>query len=100
MSEVRPTSASHHKLDRNPGQEAHTSSAQAAPTSVEPVAPQDPQAAGASEPEQRRHLKDNVSGSEQKGASEKASELEEQQPGGTAGLHATGSYTGTSHEKK
>jgi hypothetical protein len=91
MSEVRPTDASHHKLDQNPEQEGHTASAQASPNSVEPVTPQDAQAAGAASAEQRKHLQDNVSGSEQKGAAERAEELQQAQPGGTAGLHATGS---------
>ena len=95
MSEVRPTSASHHKLDHTrdeaPVQEGHIASAQASPISVEPVAPQDAQAAGAASVEQRKHLQDNVSGSEQKGAAERAQELQQAQPGGTAGLHATGS---------
>jgi hypothetical protein len=94
MSEVQPTRASHHTLDQSPTQEEHTSSAQASPTSVEPVTPQDAQAAGASASEQRRHLQDNVSGSQQKGAAERAHELHEEQPGGTAGLHATGSRAG------
>lgn len=91
MSEVRPTNASHHKLEQEPAQESRTASEQASPNSVEPVTPQDAQAAGAASEEQRKHLQDNVSGSQQKGAAERAHELDEEQPGGTAGLHATGS---------
>lgn len=98
MSEVRPTNASQQKLDQGPEQENHTASAQSAPTSVEPVAPQDSQAAGAAQGEQQSLLHSNVSGSEQKGAAENAEDMAKQQPGGSAGVHSTGSYTGTSNE--
>ena len=95
MSEIRPGDGSQHTLDKQPVHENHTASAQAAPTSVEPVAPQDAQAAGAAKDEQHKLLHANVSGSEQKGAAEKANDLAEAMPGGTqAGYHSTGSYAG------
>jgi ABC-type sugar transport system substrate-binding protein len=83
------------RLDRNQGQEAAHDAAQAPPTSVEPVAPQDPHAAGAAAPSQTELLQGNVSGSTQKGAAEQAQQLKEEMPGGTSGLHSTGSWTGT-----
>ena len=100
MSDGHPQGASQHSLDKKPEHENHTASAQAAPTSVEPVAPQDAQVAGAAENEQRGLLHGNVSGSEQKGAAEKASDFEKEQPGGTAGVHSTGSHTDASHGEK
>ncbi len=100
MSEIHPHDSSQHSLDKKPVHENHTSSAQAAPTSVEPVAPQDTQAAGASKGEQEKLLHGNVSGSEQKGAAEKASDMAGEQPGGTAGVHSTGSHTGSTGGQK
>ena len=87
-----------HSLDRKPKHETHAATTQAAPSSVEPVSPQDPQVQGAANAEQNAILHANVSGSKQKGAAEKAHEMEKEMPGGTAGLHSTGSHTGTSHE--
>ena len=100
MSDSHTQEGSQHSLDKKPVHENHAASAQAAPTSVEPVAPQDTQAAGAAEGEQRGLLHGNVSGSEQKGASEKAHDFAKEQPGGTAGVHSTGSHTGSSHGEK
>ncbi len=99
MSDSHTPGGSQHSLDKKPEHENHAASAQASPTSVEPVAPQDTQAAGAAEGEQRGLLHKNVSGSEQKGAAEKASDFAKEQPGGTAGVHSTGSHTGASHGK-
>jgi hypothetical protein len=94
-----PIEPQHH---RNPKHEERAAIAQAAPTSVEPIAPQDPQAAGAATARQIALLQQNVSGSEQKGAAEKAHDLAQEsasadEPRATAGVHAAGSYTGTSH---
>jgi hypothetical protein len=89
-----PTEATTH---RSPKHEEQAATSQASPTSVEPIAPHDPQAAGAASDQQRALLQANVSGSQQKGAVEEAAELAKDQPGGTAGVHSTGSYTGTSH---
>ncbi len=100
MSEIHPHSSSEHSLDKSPEHENHTASAQASPTSVEPVAPQNTQAAGASTGEQHALLHTNVSGSEQKGNAEKAKDLQEEMPGGTAGYHSTGSFTGSSGGQK
>ena len=101
MSEIRPQDGSKHSLDKTPEHENHDASAQAAPTSVEPVAPQDTQAAGAAAGEQNKLLHSNVSGSEQKGAAEKASDLADTMPGGTqAGYHSTGSYAGAADTSK
>ena len=100
MSEIHPHESSQHSLDKAPTEENHTASAQAAPTSVEPVAPQDTQAAGAAQGEQAKLLHGNVSGSEQKGAAEKASDLAGEMPGGTAGVHSTGSHTGSTGGQK
>ena len=99
MSETRAKETSHHH-DRPSGNEQAVASAQAAPTSVEPVAPQDSQAQGAASVEQRNLLQDNVSGSTKKGAAQKAQEHHESQPGGTAGVHSTGSHTGASDPGK
>lgn len=101
MSDSKTPEGSQHSLDKKPVEENHTASAQAAPTSVEPVAPQDAQAAGAASGEQHALLHANVSGSEQKGAAEKANELAEEMPGGTqAGYHSTGSYAGAADSDK
>ena len=86
---------SEHSLDKSPEEDNHTASAQAPPTSVEPVAPQNAQAQGASEGERHKLLHENVSGSQQKGAAEKADDYAKEQPGGTAGIHSTGSHSGT-----
>jgi len=94
MSETQAQHGTQHHLGRPAGQEAASASAQAAPTSVEPVEPQDTHAAGAATGEQHDLLHKNVSGSEQKGAAETAKELEEHQAGGTSGVHSTGSSTG------
>ncbi len=91
---VQPETADH--LARHPVHEEAAAAAQAAPTSVEPIEPQDPQAAGAAAGRQRDLLQQNVSGSEQEGAAERAKRLEEQAGGTTAGYHSTGSSTGTS----
>lgn len=96
MSEVHPKSGTRETLDRQQGEEAAIATAQAPPTSVEPVAPQDPQAQGAATGEQHALLQKNVSGSEQKGAAEIARELEDEMPGGNPGYHSTGSFTGSS----
>ncbi len=95
MSEVHPQAGTEHKLDRHEGHEAAAAGAQAAPTSVEPVQPQDSHAAGAASGTQSDLLQSNVSGSEQKGNAEKAKDLEEQD-GTAAGYHSTGSATGAS----
>ena len=100
MSEIHPQGATGHTLDKTPEHENHTASAQAAPTSVEPVAPQNTQAAGAATGEQHGLLSGNVSGSEQEGAAEKASRLADEQPGGHAGYHSTGSFTESSGGQK
>ncbi len=101
MSEIKAGENSEHSLDKQPEQENHTASAQAAPTSVEPVAPQDTQAAGAAAAEQNALLHSNVSGSEQKGNAERANELAETMPGGAqAGYHSTGSYAGAADTGK
>ncbi len=94
MSEAQAGSG--HSLDKSPDQEQQQATAQAPPTSVEPVAPQDPQAQGAGTGEQNFLLHGNVSGSDQEGNAAKANRLEKEQPGGTAGYHSTGSETGTS----
>ncbi len=96
MSEARPASGTTETLKQQKSDELATATAQAPPTSVEPVAPQDPQAQGAATGEQHAVLGKNVSGSEQKGADEIASELQDEMPGGNPGYHSTGSYTGTS----
>jgi hypothetical protein len=90
MSEIHPTPTTQHHLDRRPNHEQAAATAQAAPTSVEPVTPQDTQAAGAATTEQRDLLQKNISGSHQEGAVERAKKLED-----TAGYHSTGSSTGT-----
>ena len=99
MTETHPESsslpASQDHLDRHAGHEEAAATAQAAPTSVEPVEPQDTHAAGANASQQHDLLQKNVSGSEQEGAAERAKRLEEQ-AGGTAGYHSTGSTTKTS----
>ncbi len=100
MSEIKPQAGSGHSLDKTPEHENHTDSAQAAPTSVEPVAPQNPQAAGANQGEQDKLLHSNVSGSEQEGNAEKASKLADEMPGGHAGYHSTGSFTESSGGQK
>ncbi len=84
------------KLERGAAGDKAVATAQAAPTSVEPVAPQDSQAAGAGSESQIEHLKGNVSGSKQKGAAEKAAELADEAGSGGAGYHSTGSFSGTS----
>ena len=96
MSETRPQPGSSDHLDRNEGHEEAAASADAAPTSVEPVEPQDTHAAGANAGEQNKLLQKNVSGSHQKGAAQNAKELAEHEAGGNAGVHSTGSTTGTS----
>jgi uncharacterized protein (DUF2252 family) len=96
MTEIRPQAGTENHLERDEGHAEASATAQAAPTSVEPVSPQDAQAAGAATGQQNDLLQGNVSGSEQEGAAEKAKKLEEQEPGGTAGVHSTGSYTGSS----
>ncbi len=100
MSEIRPHENSQHSLDKKPEHENHDASAQAAPTSVEPVAPQNTQAAGAATGEQRGLLHGNVSGSEQKGNAERAKDMADEMPGGSAGYHSTGSFTGSSGGQK
>lgn len=90
-----PTEATTHRSEKH---EEHAATSQASPTSVEPIAPHDPQAAGAASDQQKALLQANVSGSRQKGAAEQAADLAKEQPGGTAGVHSTGSYTGTSHD--
>jgi hypothetical protein len=82
-------------LDQQPHHEAAQDNAQAPAASVEPVAPQNPQAAGAAAATQHQLLEENVSGSVQKGAHEKAQEYKEGTPGGAAGTHSTGSWSGT-----
>ncbi len=98
MSE--PQSGSGHSLDKTPHQEQQQATAQAPPTSVEPVAPQDPQAQGAASGEKDQLLHSNVSGSEQEGAAEKANRLHNDQPSGNAGYHSTGSHTGSTGGQK
>ncbi len=93
MSEIQ--SGTDQTLERQGHQDEKAASAQAAPTSVEPITPQDTQAAGATKDTQRELLQGNVSGSEQKGAAERAKELEDE-AGTSAGYHSTGSVTGTS----
>ena len=66
---------------------------------MEPVTPQDTHAAGAATASQKDLLQGNVSGSEQKGAAEKASELADD-AGGSAGYHSTRSFSGTSGGQK
>ena len=100
MAEMHEQPASSHSLDLHDGHENHQSSAQAPPTSVEPVAPQNAQAAGASTEEQHALLQDNVSGSEQEGAHEKANRLANENAGGNPGYHSTGSFTGASGGQK
>jgi hypothetical protein len=95
MSEIRPKAGTEHHLDRHEDQAETSATAQASPTSVEAVAPQDAQAAGAATGQQHDLLHKNVSGSEQEGAAEKAKKLHEEQPGGTAGIHSTGSSSGS-----
>jgi hypothetical protein len=95
MSETHPAPTTEHHLDRQPSHEQAAATAQAAPTSVEPVTPQDPHAAGAATEEQHALLQKNVSGSHQKGAAEQAKDLEDAAGGTTAGYHSTGSSTGT-----
>jgi hypothetical protein len=95
MSEIHPQPTTQHHLDRHEGHEQAAATAQAAPTSVEPVTPQDTHAAGAATGEQRDLLQKNVSGSDQEGAAERAKKLEDQAGGTTAGYHSTGSSTGT-----
>ena len=100
MSETHPQNGTGHSLDKTPEQENHTASAQSGPTSVEPVAPQNTQAAGAATGEQHARLGENVSGSEQEGNAERASRLANEMPGGHAGYNSTGSYSGTSGGQK
>ncbi len=100
MSEIHPTGGTTHSLDKTPTDENEAATAQAAPTSVEPVAPQNTQAAGAATGEQHAHLSSNVSGSEQEGNHEKAARLADEMPGGHAGYHSTGSFTKTSGGQK
>ncbi len=100
MSETHEKSGSTHSLDLSPDHENHQASAQAPPTSVEPVAPQDAQAAGAATGEQNALLHANVSGSEQEGAHEKANRLADENAGGNPGYHSTGSFTGSSGGQK
>ncbi len=100
MSEIHPQEGSHHSMDKGDANEQATATSQAAPTSVEPVAPQNTQAAGAATAEQHKQLHSNVSGSEQKGNAEKAQDLAEEMPGGSAGYHSTGSFTGSSGGQK
>ena len=95
-SDVRPQSGTQETLDRQKIDEQASATAQASPTSVESVAPQDPQAQGAATGEQHALLEKNVSGSQQKGADQIASELQDEMPGGNPGYHSTGSGTGTS----
>ncbi len=96
MSEVHPQSGTRQTLDRQQVDELAKATAQAPPTSVEPVAPQDPQVQGAATGEQHALLEKNVSGSEQKGAAEIARDLQDEMPGGNPGYHSTGSFTGAS----
>ena len=88
-----------HSLDKTPSEEQDMASAQSSPGSVESVAPEVPQAAGANAGEQNALLHGNVSGSRQEGAAEKASNLEKEMPGGTAGYHSTGSNAGAANGK-
>lgn len=96
MSETQPQPGSEDHLDRSGDHEEAAAAAQAAPTSVEPVTPQDTHAAGAATTQQHDLLQKNVSGSEQEGAAERAKRLEDEAGGTTAGYHSTGSSTGTS----
>ena len=96
MSETHPQPGTQDHLERHTGHEEAAATAQAPSTSVEPVEPQDPQAAGANAAQQNEQLQKNVSGSEQEGAAERAKRLEEQAGGTTAGYHSTGSSTKTS----
>ncbi len=100
MSEIHPQGGTSHSLDITPVQENETATTQAAPTSVEPVAPQNTQAAGAATGEQHARLSENVSGAEQEGNAERASRLANEMPGGHAGYNSTGSYSGTSGGQK
>ena len=81
-------------LDREEHHETADDNTQAPAASVNPVAPQDTQAAGASGKTQIEQLQDNVSGTEQKGAHEQAQEFKNDTPGGNAGYHSTGSWSG------
>ncbi len=89
-----------HSLDISPADEQGQASAQAPPTSVEPVAPQNAQAQGAATGEQHARLSENVSGSEQEGWPEKANRLANEMPGGNPGYHSTGSHTGSTGGQK
>jgi len=100
MSESHSQESGQHSLDKQPTGNENAASAQAPPTSVEPVAPQNAQAAGAATGEQNALLHSNVSGSEQKGNAEKAHDLETELPGGTAGYHSTKSETGVTDGQK
>ena len=96
MSAIHPQGGTGHSLDKTPEHENEIATAQASPTSVEPVAPQNTPAAGAAPGEQHALLSANVSGSEQEGAHEKAARLANEMPGGHAGYNSTGSFTKTS----
>lgn len=96
MSEVHPGPGTQETIRKQQRDEQSAAIQQAPPTSVEPVAPQDPQAQGAATGEQHAVLEKNVSGSEQTGAAEKARKLQDEMPGGNPGYHSTGSFTGTS----
>ncbi len=100
MSEIHSQEGSHNSIDKGAVDEQAAATAQAAPTSVEPVAPQNTQVAGAANAEQHKQLHSNVSGSEQKGNAEKAQDMAEEMPGGSAGYHSTGSFTGSSGGQK
>ena len=100
MAEIHEQPGSTHSLEVHDGNENHQASAQASPTSVEPVAPQDTQAAGAATGEQHELLSANVSGSEQEGAHEKANRLADENAGGNPGYHSTGSFTGSTGGQK
>ena len=101
MGEVTDHTSGHeHRLDRSHADEKQVAGAQAAPTSVEPVTPQDAHAAGAAGQTQVDLLKGNVSGSEQEGAAERASKLADEAGSGGAGYHSTGSFTGSSGGQK
>jgi hypothetical protein len=99
MGEVTEHGSGHEdRTGRDHADEQAVATAQAAPTSVEPVTPQDTHAAGAATATQNQLLQGNVSGSQQKGAAEKASELADEAGSGGAGYHSTGSFTGTSNK--
>ncbi len=96
MNEHSELSGSTNSIDLTSGQDTEQASTQASAGSVEPVAPQDAQAAGAAPGLQHEILSKNVSGSEQEGMHEKANRLANEELGGNPGYHSTGSHTGSS----